>query len=254
MLKVNVFVRINRRLKYIFRKPINKISMWFLKRNYSLLNTTFDNYKTQNINYNFNDNLVFMDENCLEVIEQFNFSELEVPLKKYEFLTNNSFEVFSRKSDGENWCIFVWEIVLDEYEFEFDFILQNQICEVQLAFNYFNLRNRNRFLILENKRLAFDLIKNSHFYPIIYEKEFENILKIGISNHVKIIKKYGEYNLEINGNKLFCVSEQKKLLKGNKIAFILWEDTHNRSIECTVKNLSLRSIVREEKMDGCFRN
>lgn len=241
-MKVNIFEKAKNRLRFLFRRPLNFISGFVLRSHYVLQQKDKQYVDVKEIDYPFNEKTTFLDENSPDLAEQFGFNNLNVAEYKFSFNDKRSMKIDCQKSDGENWCVFVFDEFPNQFVFEFDVILKQVIQEFQLAFNYQDLRNRNRFLILENKTVAFDLIKDSYFYPIIHEKKYDTVLKIGDYNHVKFIKNKTEYCLEINSEIIFLVYERKRIIDGNKMALILWEGSKNRRMNCAIKNLKLSYI------------
>lgn len=233
--------KIKKRLYRLFKRQIDVYLLINMRRNYSLYSTP----KVENgikLDYNFFARHNYLDESYPEVKNQFCFRDLTVIKEKYFFQSSNSIKINVQKNDGENWLVFVWNQLPDNYVLEFDYYPSNVICEFQLAFNYYNLRNRNRFLVLENRKVLFDLIKDSCFYPIIYEKDMTEIFDIGKKNHVVLSVTKNLYEFRVNNILLYAIEAKKPMTKGKDLAFILWEDKHNRPINCRIDEMKLYRV------------
>lgn len=68
-----------------------------------------------------------------------------------------------KKNDGENWLVFIFNPEAKNLMIEFDFSINQIVHEFQLAFNYKGIKERNRFLIIENTKVLFDCIKKGSF-------------------------------------------------------------------------------------------
>ena len=69
------------------------------------------------------------------------------------------------------------------------------------------------------------------------------IFSADIINHVKLIVDSGVYSLYVNGKCLLSITEKIKICKGDSLALILWEDSHNRPISCEISNIQLSKIA-----------
>lgn len=156
---------------------------------------------------------------------------------------NDTIKVESQKNDGENWLVFIFNPEAKNLMIEFDFSINQIVHEFQLAFNYKGIKERNRFLIIENTKVLFDCIKKGSFFPILFEKSFDYIFSADIINHVKLIVDSGVYSLYVNGKCLLSITEKIKICKGDSLALILWEDSHNRPISCEISNIQLSKIA-----------
>lgn len=96
---------------------------------------------------------------------------------------------------------------------------------------------------MRNTKVLFDCIKKGSFFPILFEKSFDYIFSADIINHVKLIVDSGVYSLYVNGKCLLSITEKIKICKGDSLALILWEDSHNRPISCEISNIQLSKIA-----------
>lgn len=69
------------------------------------------------------------------------------------------------------------------------------------------------------------------------------VFSADIINHVKLIVDSGVYSLYVNGKCLLSITEKIKICKGDSLALILWEDSHNRPISCEISNIQLSKIA-----------
>lgn len=233
--------KIRNRFLRTFKKQIDFILLKTMKRNYTLCDMPQIS-EIARVEYDFREMSQYLDEVCPEVTQQFHFASLSALNTKYSFQSQNSINVNAQKNDGENWLIFIWKQIPDNYIFEFDYYPSNIICEFQLAFNYSNLYSRNRFLVLENHEVLFDLVKNGYFYPIIHRKQVENVFNIGKRNHVKLRVTKDFYEFSVNNKVMYAIKANIAITKGKDLALIFWEDKHNRAVECSVKNMKLYKI------------
>lgn len=237
----SIISKIRNRLYRIFNRQINAFLLFTTQRNYSLYGTSKIE-KGPQVDYDFCTRHDYLDESYPEVASQFNFRDLAVINNKYSFQSSNSIDISAQKNDGENWLVIIWKQLPGNYVFEFDYYPSNIICEFQLALNYYDLRNRNRFLVLENNKVLFDLVKGGHFYPIIYKKNMTKIFDIESRNHVVLCVTERRYEFSVNGVLLYAIEVKKPMSDGKDLALILWEDMHNRPIDCRIDGMKLYRV------------
>lgn len=213
---IKVFTEgIRRRLRILWEKAI-----WpLIKMNYSISKGFYIRYPEISKHEKIDLSTVgYMDEYSEEILDYFSFKGLEMKIKsKFSYCNNDTIKVESQN---------------------------NQIVhEFQLAFNYKGIKERNRFLIIENTKVLFDCIKKGSFFPILFEKSFDYIFSADIINHVKLIVDSGVYSLYVNGKCLLSITEKIKICKGDSLALILLEDSHNRPISCEISNIQLSKIA-----------
>lgn len=231
---------LNKRLKSIY----NKYQWNRIKNNYELIDLKqklFSKNNPTDINFS---SAFFYDEYSKEINKYFSFKNIQPKFdNKYLITSPDSLLINSQKSDGENWPVFKFNLIQDNYCVEFDYKNSITIHEFQLAVNYKNIKERNRFLIIENEIVLFDCIKNGIFFPILFKKKISNIFNYEGINHIKLISYKGLYALYVNDNCLLAIKEKEKICKGNSVAFILWEDFHNRPISCNITNLKISTLI-----------
>lgn len=237
----SIVKKIKNRLHRIFKRQIDAYLLFATQKNY-LLCSTSKVKKGSKIDYDFCAMHDYLDETYSEVASQFGFQNLKVINGKYSFQSPSSINIRAQKTDGENWLVFIWKKLPDNYALEFDYYPSNLICEFQLAFNYSDLRNRNRFLVLENSTALFDLVKDGYFYPIIYREDMNKIFDIGGRNHVILCVTKHRYEFSVNGILLYAIEVKKPILEGKDLALILWEDKHNRLIDCRIDGIELYRV------------
>lgn len=237
----SIVKKIKNRLYRIFKRQINAYLLFATRKNY-LLCSASKVKKGPKIDYDFCAMHDYLDETYPEVAGQFGFQNLKVINGKYSFQSPSSIDIRVQKNDGENWLVFVWKQLPDNYVLEFNYYPSTLICEFQLAFCYSDLRNRNRFLVLENNTAMFDLVKEGYFYPNIYKKDMNKIFDIGGRNHVVLCVTKHRYEFSVNGVLLYAIEVKKPILEGKDLALILWEDQHNRLIECRIDGMKLYRV------------
>lgn len=217
---IKVFTEgIRRRLRILWEKAI-----WpLIKMNYSISKGFYIRYPEVSKHEKIDLSTVgYMDEYSEEILDYFSFKGLEMKIKsKFSYCNNDTIKVESQKNDGENWLVFIFNPEAKNLMIEFD----------------------NRFLIIENTKVLFDCIKKGSFFPILFEKSFDYIFSADIINHVKLIVDSGVYSLYVNGKCLLSITEKIKICKGDSLALILWEDSHNRPISCEISNIQLSKIA-----------
>lgn len=205
---IKVFTEgIRRRLRILWEKAI-----WpLIKMNYSISKGFYIRYPEISKHEKIDLSTVgYMDEYSEEILDYFSFKGLEMKIKsKFSYCNNDTIKVESQKNDGENWLVFIFNPEAKNLMIEFDFSINQIVHEFQLAFNYKGIKERNRFLIIENTKVLFDCIKKGSFFPILFEKSFDYIF----------------------------------ICKGDSLALILWEDSHNRPISCEISNIQLSKIA-----------
>lgn len=206
---IKVFTEgIRRRLRILWEKAI-----WpLIKMNYSISKGFYIRYPEVSKHEKIDLSTVgYMDEYSEEILDYFSFKGLEMKIKsKFSYCNNDTIKVESQKNDGENWLVFI-----------------------------FNPEAKN----FENTKVLFDCIKKGSFFPILFEKSFDYIFSADIINHVKLIVDSGVYSLYVNGKCLLSITEKIKICKGDSLALILWEDSHNRPISCEISNIQLSKIA-----------
>lgn len=239
---IKVFTEgIRRRLRILWEKAI-----WpLIKMNYSISKGFYIRYPEVSKHEKIDLSTVgYMDEYSEEILDYFSFKGLEMKIKsKFSYCNNDTIKVESQKNDGENWLVSIFNPEAKNLMIEFDFSINQIVHEFQLAFNYKGIKERNRFLIIENTKVLFDCIKKGSFFPILFEKSFDYIFSADIINHVKLIVDSGVYSLYVNGKCLLSITEKIKICKGDSLALILWEDSHNRPISCEISNIQLSKIA-----------
>lgn len=183
---IKVFTEgIRRRLRILWEKAI-----WpLIKMNYSISKGFYIRYPEVSKHEKIDLSTVgYMDEYSEEILDYFSFKGLEMKIKsKFSYCNNDTIKVESQKNDGENWLVFIFNPEAKNLMIEFDFSINQIVHEFQLAFNYKGIKERNRFLIIENTKVLFDCIKKGSFFPILFEKSFDYIFSADIINHVKLI-------------------------------------------------------------------
>lgn len=76
-----------------------------------------------------------------------------------------------------------------------------------------------------------------------YSEEILDYFSFKGLDHVKLIVDSGVYSLYVNGKCLLSITEKIKICKGDSLALILWEDSHNRPISCEISNIQLSKIA-----------
>ena len=227
--------------KYV-KKIYNKIELIFLRKHYKKINVESKELKYSS-SFDITKDFLYLDEYNNTISDMFNLKNLDKDKKEKYHIENDVIDINSRKNDGENWiCLEFKNKNTNNYIFSFEYFQENSFCEFQIAFNYLNLKNRNRFIIMENEYALFDYISNGKFYPPIYRQECKNILKNNIYNKVCLIHKNNEYSFVINDKYIMSVKEEKKLLNGNDIMIVLWENYKNRLISSKIRNVKLQII------------
>lgn len=186
---IKVFTEgIRRRLRILWEKAI-----WpLIKMNYSISKGFYIRYPEISKHEKIDLSTVgYMDEYSEEILDYFSFKGLEMKIKsKFSYCNNDTIKVESQKNDGENWLVFIFNPEAKNLMIEFDFSINQIVHEFQLAFNYKGIKERNRFLIIENTKVLFDCIKKGSFFPILFEKSFDYIFSADIINHVKLIVEF----------------------------------------------------------------
>ena len=211
-----------------------------LKINYKRIDAVAYNVDHK-IEYDFIKELEYYDESNNEIRELFNLQTIDLCEDKYK-VSDDKICFNAQKRDGENWLLFLWRINRKEYVVEFDYLQSNVFWEMQIAFNYDNIKNRNRFLILNNKSLWFDCVKDGVFYTPIAKRNFDCILKENQINHFKILISSDCYQIEVNGNVLLTIKAKKQVCWGKGFALVLWENADNRLISGSIFNMKLETI------------
>ena len=169
---IKVFTEgIRRRLRILWEKAI-----WpLIKMNYSISKGFYIRYPEVSKHEKIDLSTVgYMDEYSEEILDYFSFKGLEMKIKsKFSYCNNDTIKVESQKNDGENWLVFIFNPEAKNLMIEFDFSINQIVHEFQLAFNYKGIKERNRFLIIENTKVLFDCIKKGSFFPILFEKSFD---------------------------------------------------------------------------------
>ena len=222
-------------------KIFNGCILQLFKINYKQVDTVLHNVGNK-VEYDFLKNVEYYDESNDEIRDLFNLKGIEVYKNKYK-VYENRIHFNAQKKDGENWLLFLWKINQKEYIVEFDYLQSNVFWEMQIAFNYKNIKNRNRFLILNNELLWFDCIKNGVFYTPIIRRNFNYILKEKQKNHFRIVVSHKYYQIEVNGKVLLTIKVKKQISLGRDFAIILWENKNNRLINGSISNMKLVSCV-----------
>ena len=159
--------------------------------------------------------------------------------QKYQIV--NGKIVVNSKSKNDNWlCFFLRDILPTQYMFRFKVKLFSEFTEVQLAFRYDNLGERHRFLLRDNKELAFESVHKGKFYhslfslPMTFSKREEYEIKIYVLQN--------SYAILINGEVYFCVTEKKQFSSGNDFCLILWNSTDKAPVECVLSDFELAEV------------
>lgn len=209
-----------------------------VRRHYSKISDPSCNVPQFNKQFDFINHFTYIDETCPEIYKMFSLDASQSNRNKYIVnKDSNEIEISSQQSNGENWLVFLIEDLAENYTLEFDYLPRYNICEFQLAFNYRDLKNRNRFIIMENEYAIFDCIKNGLFFEPLFKTPCRNIIKTGEVNHVRLIVNEKQYAFFVNDVQVLSVIERKKMCKGNGLAIVLWEDHHNRMISTTISNI-----------------
>ena len=152
-------------LKKLIYKSKTKKGNKRVHRHYSNISDLPCNIPQFNKQFDFISHFSYMDETCHEINKMFSLDASQSNRNKYVVnKEKKTIEISSQQSNGENWLVFLIEHLAENYTLEFDYLPKYNICEFQLAFNYRDLKNRNRFLIMENEYAIFDCIKNGFFF------------------------------------------------------------------------------------------
>ncbi|MBR3152411.1 MAG: hypothetical protein IKF52_02205 [Clostridia bacterium] len=229
-------------IKKIIKNILNKIELVFLRKHYKKIKVEPKELPCSST-FNLTNDFLYFDEYNSIISNMFNLKNLDKNLNEKYYVKNNVIEINSRKKDGENWLCFEFKNkITDDFIFSFEYFQENSFCEFQIAFNYIDLKNRNRFIIMENEYALFDYISNGKFYPPIYRQECKNILRNNTYNKISLIHNNNEYSFVINDKCIMSVKEKEKLLQGNDIMIVLWENYRNRQIFSKIKNIQLQII------------
>lgn len=197
------------------------------------------------------DSFIYKDEtwNYIKNIHEYLKSiSLGLPIKyednfcgeqKYQVIDDKI--VVNSKNKNDNWLSFYLRDMLPkQYMFRFKIKLFSEFTEVQLAFRYETLGERYRFLLRDNKELAFESVHKGEFYHSLLSVPMRFIK--GKEYEFKVYVLQSSYVIFINGKVIFCVTEKKHFSSGNDLCLILWNSTDNAPIECVLSDFELAEV------------
>lgn len=227
--------------KYI-KKFLCIIELIILRKHYKKTNGIF-NKLAYSSTCDLTEKFSYFDEYSKEINNMFNFKNLDEKVKEKYYIENEEIKINSIKEDGENWVCFEFENkVKKNFVFSFEYFQERPFCEFQVAFNYLDFKNRNRFIIMENEYALFDYISKGKFYPPVYRQDCKDVLKNNSYNKINLINSNDEYLFVINDKCIMSIKEKKRLLSGNNFMIVLWENDRNRLISSKIRNVKLQSI------------
>ena len=172
---------------------------------------------------------------CLPIKYEDNFCEGQ----KYQVVNGNI--VVSSTSKNDNWlCFYLRDILPKQYMFRFKIKLFSEFTEVQVAFRYENLGERHRFLLRDNKELAFESVHKGKFYHSLFSVPLSFVK--GEEYEIKVYVLQSSYVVFINGEVYFCVTEKKQFSSGNDFCLILWNSTDKAPVECVLSDFKLTEV------------
>lgn len=240
----------------ILEKVKYKIIRKFIELNFREKNTNIRLEKKEKIMdfYDFLNKMIYKDENwnyiknlkeylnSIYYNKRIEMIDNDTELKKYE-IKDNKLIANTGKIDN-NWnCYYLKKYIPKNYELNYDFIVNSEFEEVQIAFRYKDLGNRYRFMVRNNKEVVFECVYHGIFYNKIIKKDFK--FDLGKKYNFKLIVLDNNFFFYINDELIYSIKEYKKMVDGSDILLIFYNKDDKRNVSYEISNFEIFYIEKK---------
>lgn len=216
-------------MKYYFKRNFVNFYNNSTKREFKTL-LNFDYFKA---NFVYKDDSWILIKNLAEYLDfifqnkKYLYDENYIDKKRYS-IKKNSISVKSFSHDN-NWiCMYLDLPNYSNYEIEYDVIPYSSLQEIQIAFNYKDLGNRLRFMVHNDKEVVFEAVYRGVFYHNLRSVNYK--IKKGKKYKIKLRVSDNVYSYFINDELILSVKDRRKLIKGDKVCLIFYNQYSNDDV------------------------
>jgi hypothetical protein len=139
----------------------------------------------------------------------------------------------------------------------FDVTVDSVFTEVQIEFRRHSIVERCRFIIKDNQRLVFSIVRHGHFYfglgdtpphatEVQYRSDKHGVpcsLGLGRTYGVAVIVRERAYSFYLDGVPLLAVDDYTDTRGRGKVALLLWHDTGDSDVRARVENFACYALA-----------